>query len=125
MTQDVAKNRMDFPVQEQSITTKIEATMRGMTQDKDRELSFYQTQFIGPSPRPPENLWPQSPESKPGTRPKIDIEFEQNSLYQEGIISEAYQRPDKSYLQEPKESKSLVNTGRLVQKFLPKQADID
>ena len=31
------------------------------------------------------------------------IEFEETSLYQEGIISEAYQRPDKSYFQELKE----------------------
>ena len=33
--------------------------------------------------------------------------------------------PDKSYFQELRELESLVNTGRLVQKFLPKQADID
>ena len=37
------------------------------------------------------------------TRPKIDVEFKENSLYQEGIISEFYQRPDKSYFQEPKD----------------------
>ena len=49
----------------------------------------------------------------------------ENSLYQEEIISKAYQRPDKSYFQELKEIESLVNTGRLVQKFLPKQANID
>ena len=42
-----------------------------------------------------------------------------------GIISEAYQRPDKSYFQELKELESLVNMSRLVQKFLPKQTDID
>ena len=36
-----------------------------------------------------------------------------------------YQRPDKSYFQEPKELEGLVNTGRLVQKFSPKQADIN
>ena len=36
-----------------------------------------------------------------------------------------YKRPDKSYFQEPQEYlESLINTGRLVQKFLPKQADI-
>ena len=38
---------------------------------------------------------------------------------------ETYQRPDKSYFQEPQELESLINTGRLVQKFLPKQANID
>ena len=33
--------------------------------------------------------------------------------------------PDKSYFQELNELESLVNMSRLVQKFLPKQADID
>ena len=36
-----------------------------------------------------------------------------------------YQRPDKSYFQEPPELQGLVSTGRLVKKCLPKQADID
>ena len=36
-----------------------------------------------------------------------------------------YQRPDKSYFQEHQEYKSLINAGRLIQKFLPKQADIN
>ena len=44
----------------------------------------------------------------------INMDFEENSPYQEAVISEMYQRPD-----------SLISTGKLVQKFLPKQADID
>ena len=36
-----------------------------------------------------------------------------------------YQRPHKSYFQEPQELESLISTGRLVQTFLPKQGDID
>ena len=36
-TQNVAKNRMDFPAQEQSITNKTEAITRAMIQDKNRE----------------------------------------------------------------------------------------
>ena len=103
-TQNVAKNRMDFPVQEQSITNKTEATTRGMIHDK--------------------NLLPQNLESKADTSPIIDIELEENSLYQKGI-SEAYQRPDKSYFQELKELESSVNMSRLVQKLLSKQTDID
>ena len=54
-----------------------------------------------------------------------NINFEENSLYQEGIISETYERPDNSYLQEPSELKDLIDTTKLVQKFLPKQTDID
>ena len=36
-----------------------------------------------------------------------------------------YQRPNKSYFQEPNDLESLINTCNLVQNFLPKQADID
>ena len=55
----------------------------------------------------------------------IDVDFKENSLHQEGIISELYQRPHKTYFQELKDLESLVNTSNIVQKFLPKQADID
>ena len=54
-----------------------------------------------------------------------NINFEENSPYQEGMISEMYERPDKSYIQEPSELTDLVDTTKLVQKFLPKQIDID
>ena len=53
------------------------------------------------------------------------IDFEENSPYQEGIISEMYASPDKSYIQEPTELTDLVDTTKFVQKFLPKQMDID
>ena len=55
----------------------------------------------------------------------IDINFEESSPHQEGIISELYQRPDQTYFQEPKDLESLVNTSNLIQMFLQKQADID
>ena len=55
----------------------------------------------------------------------INMDFEENSPYQEGIISETYQMPDKLYFEETPELDSLVSTGRLVQKVLPKQTDID
>ena len=54
-----------------------------------------------------------------------NINFEENSPYQEGIILETYERLDKSYIQEPSELKDLIDTTKLVQKFLPKQTDID
>ena len=53
------------------------------------------------------------------------MDFEDNSPFQEGVISKTYKRSDKSYFQEPKELESLINTNRIVQKFLQKQADID
>ena len=55
----------------------------------------------------------------------INKDFEENSPYQEGIISEIYQRPDKSQLVDPPELIDLINTERIVQKYLPKQTDID
>ena len=57
--------------------------------------------------------------------PELNTNFEENSPFQEGVISETYQILDKSYFQEPQESASLIKIGRLVQMFLPKQADID
>ena len=53
------------------------------------------------------------------------VEIEENSPFQEGIISEIYERPDTSYVQEPQELKDLIDTTKLIQKFLPKQMDID
>ena len=41
------------------------------------------------------------------------------------LFQNIYQRPDKTYFQEPKDLESLVNTSNLIQKFLLKQADID
>ena len=55
----------------------------------------------------------------------INKDFEENSPYQEGIISETYQRPNKSQLLEPPELADLINANNLVQKYLPKQTDID
>ena len=53
------------------------------------------------------------------------VEIEENSPFQEGIISEIYERPDSSYMQEPQELTDLIDTTKLIQKYLPKQTDID
>ena len=53
------------------------------------------------------------------------VEIEENSPFQEGIISEIYERPDNSYVQEPQELKDLIDSTKLIQKFLLKQTDID
>ena len=57
--------------------------------------------------------------------PKINFDFEENSPFQKGIMSESFQRPDKSLFQNPKELGDLINKENLVHKFLPKQTDID
>ena len=43
-----------------------------------------------------------------------NIDFEENSPFQEGIMSKTFQRPDKSFIQEPKELGSLVNKENLI-----------
>ena len=53
------------------------------------------------------------------------MDFTENSPYQEGVMSEMCQRLDKSYFQEPPDLNGLINAGKLVQTFLPKQADTD
>ena len=42
------------------------------------------------------------------------VEFEENSPHQEGIISETYERPDKSFIQDPPELQELVDTSKLI-----------
>ena len=54
-----------------------------------------------------------------------NVDIEENSPFQEGIISETYKRPDRSYVQEPYELKNLIDSTKLVQKILPKPKDID
>ena len=58
-----------------------------------------------------------------GQDPNLD--FEENSPHQEGIITETYVTPDQSYLEQLQELTKLVNTSKVVQKYLPQQADID
>ena len=57
--------------------------------------------------------------------PKINFDFEENSPFQEGVMSETFQRPHKSFFQNPKELGDLKNKENLVHKFLPKQTDIN
>ena len=124
MVQNVTKDSMAFPVPKQLITNETETITAKHILSINTEQTFHPDSIYRPFPRLLENLQPSSLENKPDTKPKIDIEFDENSPHQEGIISEFYQRPNKSYFQEPKDLESLVHTSRLVQNFLPKQADI-
>ena len=91
-----------------------------------RPIPPYQEPFVRPPPRPPD-FTPMSDNQKDFSDFDTDrkIEFEENLPNQEGLISETYEIPDKSYIQEPTELKDLIDTMKLIQKFLPKQADID
>ena len=67
----------------------------------------------------------QSSSNVENINPDINFDFEENSPFQEGAISETFLRVDKSFFQDPKELDNCINMGNLIQKFLPKQADID
>ena len=55
----------------------------------------------------------------------INLDIEENSPFQEGIISETIQRPDKMFFQNPKRLEDIIDMGSLIHKFLYKQTDID
>ena len=74
-------------------------------------------------PRSQESL--QSSSSVENINPDINLDFKENLPFQEGVISKTFQRPDKSSFQDPKDLKDLIDMGNLIQKILPKQADID
>ena len=74
-----------------------------------------------PPPRPPDKIAQNDRQINLDLDLEINKDFEENSPYQEGIISEIYQRPEKSQLVEPPELADLVNTDKIVQRYLPKQ----
>ena len=86
----------------------------------------YYDPYARPPPKPPDITDPlDSQKDLLDNYTDRKVEIEENSPFQEGIISEIYERPDTSYVQEPQELKDLLDTTKLIQKFLPKQTDID
>ena len=57
-------------------------------------------------PRSQENS--QCSSSVENINPDINLDFEENSPFQEGVISEMFQRPDKSFFQDPKGLSDLI-----------------
>ena len=96
-------------------------------QDVSREIPIYSDSVYLPPPKPVKTTIPKMCVSLSDIDPELNTDFgpKEYSSFQEGVISETYQRLGTTYFQEPQESNSQINTGRLVQKFLPKQADID
>ena len=76
-----------------------------------------------PSVRPPQNV--DNATTSPSLGPEPNMDIEENSPHQEGIITETYVVPDQSYLEQPQELIKLVNTSKVVQWYLLQQADID
>ena len=86
----------------------------------------YHDPYARPPPRPPDITDPRDSQ-KDLLDNDLDrnVDIEENSPFQEGIISEIYERLDMSYIQEPQELKDLIDTTKLIPKFLLKQMDID
>ena len=91
-----------------------------------RSTTSYHNPYTRSPPKPPDISEP-SDSQKDLLDNDLDrkVEIEENFPFQEGIISEIYERPDNSYVQEPQGLKDLKDTTKLIQKYLPKQTDID
>ena len=91
-----------------------------------RPTPSYHDPYTRPPPEPPDVLdhidsWKDLLDNDLDRK----LEIEENSPFQEGIISEIYERPDSSYVKEPQELTGQKDTTKLIQKYLPKQIDID
>ena len=91
----------------------------------EMHIPIYSDPLMKPPPRLPDIKMQDDRKTNLDLDLEINKDFEENSPYQEGIISEIYQRTDKSQLLEPPELADLVNTNNIVQKYLPKQTDIE
>ena len=76
-------------------------------------------------PDPPLKILKQQNAQEINPHPNINFDFEENSPFQKGVMSETFQRTDKSFFQNPKDLGDLINKENLVHRFLPKQTDID
>ena len=78
-------------------------------------ITIYPNQIAKPLPKLPERVIQDDRQIDLELDLEINKDFEENSPYQEGTISEIYQRPDKSQIVDPPELIDLVNTERIVQ----------
>ena len=117
------------PQTEQNANKSIEQNRENVSKhvhnSQEIKVPIYPNQITQPPPKPPDRVIQDDRQIDLELDLGINKDFEENSPYQEGIISEIYQRPDKSQLVDPPELIDLVNTERIVQKYLPKQTDID
>ena len=74
---------------------------------------LYPVPIARPLPNPPE-LIDKSVEPKQSINSTPNMDFEETSPHQEGIILEKYINPDQSYFERPQELRDLVNTTKLV-----------
>ena len=104
------------------IETGKTKSSQGANSTHDRAINN-NNPFMPDVPLHPDPLHkPSSPQqniNKINQNPNINLEFEQNLSFQEGIIFETIQRPDKSFFQNPKELEDLIDKGNLIHRFCP------
>ena len=80
---------------------------------------MYLEPIVRPLPKPPE-LIDKIMEPKQSIKHNPNVDFEENSSHQEGIILGTYINLDQTYFERLQELTDLVNTTKLVQKYLPR-----
>ena len=71
------------------------------------DVPFHPGPTYRPPPKPIRSNVPRGQESSQHSssveniNPDINLDFEENSPFQEGVISEMFQRPDRSFFQDP------------------------
>ena len=89
-------------------------------------VPFHQDLLLRPKQPIKQNIThEQNSQNEQNSSPNNNYDFEENSPFQGGILSETFQRPDKSFFQNPKELGDLINKGNFIHKYLPKQMEID
>ena len=125
------RKNINAPEVEQNTGTSIEQSRYVTPECLNRpqagklQTPKYPDPEMKPPPRPPDKMTQNDRQINLDLDLEINQDFEENSPYQEGIISEIYKRPEKSQLVEPPELADLVNTDKVVQRYLPRQTDID
>ena len=93
------KPDIDTHVQNTVVTQQYDPTRSGV-----RQTPVYSHPITRPPPRPPDLANKRNYNTNVETDPNLD--FEENSHHQEGIITDMYESPDQSYIEKPQE---LIN----------------
>ena len=90
-------NLPSFATPVQSIGNSSTKVINRRTMQKiSKDISVYLDPTYRPPPKPMKIPMSESPENI-DISPELNTKFEENSPFEEGVISEKYQRPDKSF----------------------------
>ena len=90
------------------------------------DVPFYLYLLLRPKQPIKQNIThKQNSQNEQNISPNINFDFKENSPFQEGIMSETFQRPDKSFFQNPTELRVFIDKENFIHKYLAKQMDID